>query len=224
MIMSAMSGLHAQDTIDTNYYRYDNHFLMGGTPGAPNYETGEWMNGCPNGAGFGSLGRQLFTSGVSRGGYFGAEVVAGWFPYMYYGLSKDQDIYGIAIPLDSIENFTVGDSLVVTLCRISEDHTHIIHLDSIVIKGGEIGKRRWIEIPINRQDLTFSATDFVPNDNCIDTVMYRQLLEFYFDEPKHIDEPYLFWIAREAVDNGKHLVVEGVCIYYFRIRVVVISS
>ena len=28
---------------------------------------------------------------------------------------------------------------------------------------------------------------------------------------------------REAVDNGKHLVVEGICIYYFWIRVVIIS-
>ena len=207
MVASTMS-LMAQDTIDTNYYRYDNHFLLGNRPGFPNLATDEWVEGCPNGIGFTSLFQADLQYPLidTTTGYMGHHV-GGLYPYMYYKLSKDQDVYGIAIALDSVANFTNGDSLTVVLCDMADDQSRFIHLDSIIIKGGEIGKRRWIEIPIMRQDLDFSNLQTAaPYDDCIDTVLYRQVLEFYFDEPKRVTSARLWWKARLSTVSGSEFV------------------
>ena len=212
MLLCAVAGLRAQDTIDTNYYRYDNHFLRMGARGFINPETGEYVEGCPNGFGFTAMGSGSITP--RENGYWGMYANGRFTPYMYYKLSKAQDVYGIAIPLDSIDNFTNGDSLTVILCDVASDHSHFIHLDSITIKGGEIGKRRWMEIPIIRNDLSLTNTmegnyweDFEPYDNCIDTVLYRQVLEFYFDEPQHLSGPYLWWKLRVETSNGSAFIL-----------------
>ena len=209
MLLAAMAGLRAQDTIDTNYYRYDNHFLRIGARGFINPETGGYVEGCPNGFGFMSMFSRVMdnTNPHIVNGYFGVYSSGNFSPYMYYKLSKAQDVYGIAIALDSIDNFTNGDSLTVILCDVASDHSHFIHLDSITIKGGEIGKRRWMEIPIARNDLDFNYwtdhwEEFEPYDNCIDTVLYCQVLEFYFDEPQHLSGPYLWWKLRVETPNG----------------------
>ncbi|MBQ3580535.1 MAG: T9SS type A sorting domain-containing protein [Bacteroidales bacterium] len=207
ILMAAASASMAQDTIDTNYYRYDNHFFMAQRLDFFNEETGEFMEICPNGVGFANF---YSSSGIPCDTIdgqisFGLNI-SNWMPYMYYKLSKEQDIHGIAIALDSIDNFTNGDSLTVILCDMADDHSSFIHLDSIVIKGGERGKRRWIEIPIMREIPDFTPETFVQYDDCIDTVLYRQVLEFYFDEPKHVENPRLWWMARMSVSNGSSFV------------------
>ena len=204
ILLVSVSGLKAQDTIDTNYYRYDNHFLRSGNLGVSNFETGEYIDGCPNGVGFTEMGRDSFRDYIfhDQNGYIGTISSGRFCPYMYYKLSEPKTrVYGIAIALDTIVNFTEGDSLTVTLCDAAGDH--FVPLDSITIKGGEIGKRRWIEIPILRSDLDFTHWEgFEPYDNCIDTVLYRQVLEFYFNGFKEVDGAQLWWIMRLGTSNG----------------------
>lgn len=212
MLFAAVADMQAQDTIDTNYYRYDNHFLRSGSQGVVNLETGEYTDGCPNGVGFALMARWNLSEHVQyldQNGYWGTYRDDRFCPYMRYRLSEPKTpVYGIAIPLDSIENFTEGDSMTVTLCDIASDSTHFIPLDSITIKGGEIGKRRWMEIPILRNDLDFTHWEgFEPYDNCIDTVLYRQVLEFYFDEPKEVSGALLWWKARVVAANGSGFIL-----------------
>ncbi len=59
--------------------------------------------------------------------------------YMFGKESVERTIYGIGICLDSIANFTKGDTLTVAVCRLSGDRTHMVVMDSISIKGGEWG-------------------------------------------------------------------------------------
>lgn len=199
MLISVISGIKAQDTIDLEYYRYD-HNYWGSSRMVNNPETGELEVQCPNGDGFRWL--YVMRNFDTIDGYLGLWDHADsnlWSPYMYYMLSKDQDVYGISIALDGIDDFTNGDSLIVILCDISDDHTRFVQLDSIVIKGGEVGKRRWMEVPIEYEDI---LDRHGAQENCIDTILYRQVLEFYFDRPKHVNGPYLWWKVRVSVDNG----------------------
>ncbi|MBO4588066.1 MAG: T9SS type A sorting domain-containing protein [Bacteroidales bacterium] len=196
MLLGAAAGLRAQDTIDTNYYRYDINF----GPGIYGYVdpyTQETVNLCPNGVGF--LNHGIFWVNGNFDGYLSYGQVS-CNPYMLYKLSKDQTVYGIAIAIDSIANFTYGDSLMVILCDMADDSTHFVHLDSITIKGCEIGKRRWMEIPIAYSNI--SSTYREPLDNCIDTILYNQVLEFYFDRPVRVGGSSLWWKARLSVENG----------------------
>ena len=217
MIMSAMSGLHAQDTIDTNYYRYDNHLRSALWGGVDSRIEGV-VSACPNGMGFSELiywrfDHRLYEScsdsiepfayhGVCRHNGYIVTVIE---PHMYYQLgSRGQTVYGIAFAIDTIFNLTEGDSMTAILCTRSADHTQFVDLDSITIKGGEIGKRRWIELPMLRSDAysdTFAENG--PYEDCIDTVMYRQVLELYFDGRSHtIDDDFLFWKLRVSDGNG----------------------
>jgi len=130
--------------------------------------------------------------------------------YMYYQLSETkQDVYGIAIPLDSIANFTEGDSMMVILCDANSSHTLMLHLDTIVIKGGETGKRRWMETPIHYDEFFLDAQGTL--ENCADTVLYRQFLEFYFDRPSQISGKCL-WFKIEVTSNN------GSVFYFSNIR------
>jgi len=119
---------------------------------------------------------------------------------MLYQLSETkQSVYGIAIALDSIANFTEDDSMKVILCDANSSHNLMLHLDTIVIKGGETGKRRWMEIPIFSQDY---RNTFDVLDNCIDTVLYRQILEFYFDTSIPISGDCLWFKTEVTTNNG----------------------
>ena len=204
MLLGAAAGLRAQDTIDNTYYRYDNHFyhpngnvdyfLRDSTTGeyVVDPETGEYVPICPNGVGF----REFCSAPDSL-----------YIPHFYskyhrYNLSHaGTRVYGIAISLDSVVNFIAGDALIVTLCERAEDLTHFERLDSIVIKGGEVGKRRWCEIPLSTSLLN-TGYDYTVHDNCIDTVVYRQLLEIYFEQPVTLREDMLFWKIRVSKSNG----------------------
>ncbi len=221
MIMSAMSGLHAQDTIDTNYYRYDNHFIypyiLGNNPWIEGFQTA-----CPNGMGFYNYTNWLFDDRMIVDDTLGYQIDLGSYirrengylvpfdtyynyNHMVYQLSgRGQSVYGIAFALDTIFNLTEGDSMTAILCTLSADRTRFVDLDSITIKGGEIGKRRWIEIPIaDYGDGDTSFTLHGPYEDCIDTVMYRQVLELYFDGRSYtIDDDILFWKLRVSDSNG----------------------
>ena len=205
MLITAVSGLRAQDTIDTNYYRYDYHYYYGG-PKMPTGYNHERVPACPNGFGFLDV---LHIPFIVNGC-----IILGnpdlYLSYMRYDLSKDQTIHGIAVAIDSIRNFTFGDSLTVILCKANNDSTGFIHLDSITIKGGEIGKRRWMEIPISSGSYEQSGSQYQAHgqyDDCIDTIIYNQVLEFYFDRPIHIDGTYLWWKAKISNKKGSDFIL-----------------
>lgn len=202
LLIAALSGLQAQDTIDTNYYRYDINF----GPGIYGYVdpyTQDTVNLCPNGVGFFNHG--IFWVNGNFDGYLSHGQVS-CNPYMLYKLSKDQTVYGIAIAIDSIANFTYGDSLMVILCDMADDSTHFVHLDSITIKGCEIGKRRWMEIPIAYSNISSNYRGEALDD-CIETIVYSQVLEFYFDRPVHIDGSSLWWKARLSDQKGSDFIL-----------------
>ena len=207
MVTSTMS-LKAQDTIDTAYYRYDNHWLFGGwIPAVIDTVTGERLfdsvtgapiSACPNGVGFLDMEHHPYNPHMTT---------YGDNHYMYYKLgATKRKVYGIAIGLDSVCNFMEGDSLTVILCEAATNHTHFIHVDSIIIRGGEIGKQRWCEIPILKSDIDF----YHILDDCIDRVEYRSIMEFYFDEPHEILENYLFWKLEATCDYGSKFMISEV--------------
>ena len=208
MLLATSPGLLAQDTINTD--RYDYHF-RGGSLTPWTILNGEFFTPCPNGGGF--WGLSVFKSCDTIDGWLchAANHGSPWaqyLPYMGYTLSKEQDVYGIAIMMDSIANFTDGDSLMVVLCTASEDNSYFKHLDSITIKGGEIGKRRWMEIPLMTHSIEQENLQIV-HDDCIDTTIYTQVLEFYFDEPVHLTEPYLWWKVKVSNKNGSHFIIRS---------------
>ena len=225
MLLVSVFSLNAQDTIDTNYYRYDYHFpnyvFMGPTPTINGV-----VNACPNGIGFHEYNYWRFDDSIypglyelvnnipydtysGTGCYRGSDYIHSMGEsgpiYMYYQLGEGrQTIYGIAFTFDAFFNLTEGDSVTAVLSTCSADRTRFIDLDSITIKGGEMGKRRWMEIPLLRSDAyTTSFPENGPYDNCIDTVRYCQVLEFYFDERSYtIEDDFLLWKLRISDANG----------------------
>ncbi len=197
--MASHISLNAQDTIDTAYYRYGNNFYNGNPwclwdtlTGSYVFdpETGDPISACPNGYGFTFMMQVDFDQSYHHYLNNGK--------YLYYrmaGTETKRTIYGIAISLDSVSNFMEGDSITIILCEPASDHSHFIHIDSIILRGGEIGKRRWCEIPIQKDSQRGEPWTSI-QDNCIDTVLYRSIMEFYFDEPHEISEPHVFWKAR----------------------------
>ena len=210
MVWFASVLVRAQDTIDSAYYRYGNNFLEGevkplvydeqtGTY-VIDEETGEYISACPNGYGFSYLDPALDPSEyIYRDEY---DVLT---YYMYYKIgvpSTKIPIYGIAISLDSVTNFMEGDSLTVILCEPSPDRSHFIHIDSIVIRGADIGKQRWCEIPIAKEPNSATGLWTYQEENCIDTVMYRSMMEFYFEEPREVGSNGIFWRVKVAGEYG----------------------
>ena len=201
MVASTMS-LMAQDTIDTAYYRYgnnfmyqDNLFVIDSLTGeaAVDPETGELVEACPNGYGFLRMEHRsvyIWNDYVNSGEYM---------RFKLGGTTPKRTVFGIAISLDSVSNFMEGDSLTIILCEPASDNSHFIHIDSIIIRGGEMGKRRWCEIPIVKET---SGVYTSVQDDCIDTVLYRSIMEFYFDEPRSISGSSVFWKVRLAHDYG----------------------
>lgn len=203
--IASVVDMNAQDTIDTNYYRYGYHFernsqyfLLDLEMGEVVYDsiTGQAVNLCPNGIGF----HHYFDTVQFR-----------LFPdptaFCLYSTDAVYDsIYGIAIRLEKVENFIVGDSFAVILCKSSEDSSHFIPLDSIVIKGGEWGKERWMELPYQSDsigDAELSTVFFQTiHQNCIDTVEYARVLEFYFDTPVSLGREHIFWRYKLSSENG----------------------
>lgn len=229
MLLGVAAGLKAQDTIDTNYYRYDYHYKYYDLLSGDNNLINGFVHMCPNGLGFWGYKSWRFdtrlynsiedningnssiyiTSPISRSsdGYLIPVDNIGVSRYMTYKLgSTGQTLYGIAFAIDSIFNLTEGDSMTAILCTRSEDHTHFIDLDSITIKGGEMGKRRWMELPMLKSEVYENEFDETsqPFETCIDTVVrYLQVLEFYFDGRRHtIDDNYMFWKLRVMDGNG----------------------
>ena len=229
MLLGAMADLRAQDTIDTNYYRYDNHFFY--TEFWGNLMLPGYVHVCPNGLGFYDYKSWRFDSRyyntlednitgnpnntmplfARRDGYLTpTEIYCGDcenYNHIYCKLgAKKQKIYGIAFAIDSIFNLTEGDSMTAILCKRSEDHTYFIDLDSITITGGEMGKRRWMELPMLKSEVYENEFDETsqPFETCIDTVVrYLQVLEFYFDGRSYtIADDYLFWKLKVTDTNG----------------------
>lgn len=205
MVVSSMS-MKAQDTIDTAYYRYGNNFLYSDDPfcvwdpSTGSYvldpETGGTVSACPNGYGFLEMRHVQFHQW---------DIYPQYILYKIGGLALTEPktpIYGIAISLDSVSNFTEGDSVTVIICEPSSDRTHFVHLDSITLRGGDIGKRRWCEIPIQKPCSNEVGAWFSVQDNCIDTVLYRSVMEFYFDVPVSISGSSVYWKVRRVNDYG----------------------
>ena len=239
MLLCAVAGLRAQDTIDTNYYRYDYHYNFYDLWGSDNNLINGFVHVCPNGVGFYNykswrFDDRLYNStedningNVSSSGFNGSTIDRssdgylipysnnGGNPYMCYKLgSTGQTVYGIAFAIDSIFNLTEGDSMTAILCTRSADRTHFIDLDSITIKGGETGKRRWMELPMLKSEVYENEFDenSQPFETCIDTVRYLQVLEFYFDGRRYtIDDDYVFWKLRVSDGNGSVFCGTNIC-------------
>ena len=126
--------------------------------------------------------------------------------YMEYRMGGGRKtVSGIAFAIDSVCNLTEGDSMTAIMYTLSEDSSQFIALDSITIKGGEMGKRRWIEIPMLKNELAENGVDenTEPLEDCIDTVLYRQVIEIYFDRRSHtITDECIYWRLRISDSLG----------------------
>ena len=223
-LLSATSALRAQDTIDTTYYRYNFHrppkvtYEIDGEepivfgPLAPptlidsvtgqtvtDPETGEPVNLCPNGLGF----TGFHIDGVSTW-YVDWESNGGEIP-LYWVCKMRQPtntIYGLSIFLDHITDFIVGDTTRFVLAERSHATGRITPFDTIVLKGGEIGIRRQMEVPLMLSSVNESR--YSVHNNCIDSVAYAKVMEFYLDTPHQLDGDTLFISPRapSRFDNG----------------------
>lgn len=222
ILLSAMClPLMSQDTIDTAYYRYGNNFLYAPYPALRDSltgmlvvdpETGGNVPVCPNGVGFQQMWDGINNIGQLSGFY---PIVTSSYKYMYYKIgtaSTKNTIYGIAMCLDSVRNFMEGDSMTVTLCVASDDHSHMIHIDSIVIRGGDVGKQRWFEIPITPTDNPrYDINNWYDTiHDCIDTVLYRSVMEFYFDVPHEIYGKTIYWYVNWERAYGSQFLISSV--------------
>ena len=220
MVASTMS-LMAQDTIDTAYYRYNFNsppsyydpdidltlpdlppVLIDSLTGQPviDTETGSVIPVCPNGVGFCSYGV------YPRGNEYYAEERYHICNMKQPGLT----IYGVALLLDTIYNFTVGDSMVFIFYERSNVTHRFVPFDSILIKGGEIGVRRHLELPImpsegvrriasNDEFLGFCSS---LHDNCIDRIEYARIKEFYLDTPYQLLGDTLWYKTKFYCSHG----------------------
>ena len=215
ILLSALClPLMSQDTIDTAYYRYGNNFLYAPYPalrdsltGMPvvDPETGGNVPVCPNGSGFHDM-----TIDYVRF-HAGQQDTYNYMRYRIGTTSTKNTIYGIAMCLDSVRNFMEGDSMTVILCVASDDHSHMIHVDSIMIKGGDIGKQRWFEIPITYDGPVYDADNWYDTiHDCIDTVLYRSVMEFYFDVPREIYGKSIYWKVNRVENYGSKFYVTTV--------------
>ena len=196
----------AQDTIDTTYYRYNFHrpprlvdtavglvlppmppTLIDSLTGQEVIDplTGDPVPACPNGLGFSNLY-------VSEGWTVYEADVDPWIP-MFYACRMNQSvstIYGLAVYLDHIADFTAGDSAMFILAERSHVTGRVTPFDTIVLKGGEVGISRHMEIPLmpsNVEGLRYSV-----HNSCIDTVKYARVMEFYLDTPHQLDGDSLY--------------------------------
>ncbi len=237
-LIVGVSALHAQDTIDTSYYRYGKGYFrdedgwdVGGNTGYGNYIPylrTIWQAVCPNGVGFDKVMYWKFDSPIwsslddalNDGEPFAYDILERQNGYLYngggaspekvywvYSLNTErQTVYGIAFAIDTVANLTEGDSMTAILYTLADDHNRLFALDSITIKGGERGKRRWMEVPVLKNELAENNIDMntEPMADCIDTVMYRQLIELYFDNGRSysVNNRLLFWQLRISVPNG----------------------
>ena len=222
MLLGVVAGLQAQDTIDTTYYRYNFHrppkmvietdddspivyplmhpTLIDSVTGqnVTDSETGEPVNLCPNGLGF---------TGIRINGVTTWYLVAsdqGRIP-LYWVCKMRQPtntIYGLSIFLDHITDFTVGDTTKFILAERSHETGHITPFDTIVLKGGEIGISRQLEVPLMLQSLNESR--YSVRNSCIDSVAYAKVMEFYLETPHQLDGDTLFISPRapSRFDNG----------------------
>ena len=206
LIAFASPSLMAQATIDTTYYRYTFHrpprycdtmtglvlppmppTLIDSVTGQEVLDpiTGEPIPVCPNGLGF---------SGFHISPGLPAYLAAGdsWLPIFYpYKMSQQENIiYGLAVYLDNVSDFTVGDSVIFVLAERSHVTGQVTPFDTIVLKGGEVGVSRYLEIPLMPQDV--EELRHSVHDNCIDSVKYARVMEFYLDSPHLLDGDSLF--------------------------------
>ena len=206
MLLAVVAGLQAQDTIDTNYYRYNFHrppryidtavglvlppmppTLIDSVTGQDVIDpvTGEPVTVCPNGLGFSDFY-------ISEGTTFYRVDVDPWIP-LFYACKMNQSvsmIYGLAVYLDHIADFTAGDYAMFILAERSHVTGRIAPFDTIVLKGGEVGISRHLEIPLmpsNVEELRYSV-----HNTCIDTVKYARVMEFYLDTPHQLDGDTLY--------------------------------
>ena len=200
----------AQDTIDTTYYRYNFHrpprfidtefglvlppmppTLIDSVTGQEVIDpvTGEPIPVCPNGLGFSNFY-------ISEGWTVYRADVDPWIPN-FYACRMNQPvsmIYGLAVYLDHISDFTAGDSLMFILAERSHITGRVTPFDTIVLKGGEVGISRHLEIPLmpsNEEELRYSV-----HNSCIDTVKYARVMEFYLDTPHQLDGDSLYTSPR----------------------------
>lgn len=212
-----VSSVKAQDTIDTNYYRYAIPKVSSPYPNP---------RGCPNGVGFTNYDP---GDGSLSNTYM-------WNDNFYYVFCKmrerDFDVYGIALLLDRTDKFVEGDSIVAALfdgsCFLS-GYECSDPIGSIVLKGWEVGKRRWMEIPIMQDSSIYGTPGYnvfcmTAHDDCIDHVEYLPIMEFYFDTPRHVPADTICYTVRPYRDNGSSyclaqvwsLYTSSLCIWYPR--------
>ena len=205
--------LDAQTFIDTNYYRYVS------TPFIHEYK---------------AYARQFDEDGSSHVidtvtlckdnvgfSYVRSVRMIGSFERLYYTQlllpHGDMDIYGIAVFLDSIRDFHRGNYLKMYVCEKSEDGSHFVKLDSVVLDENTMGVRRYMIHPVTRvlysggcaydpETHAFYQYEYDSVNNVCYPIPYEddctlynqpvQVLELYFDNPVHIRDSELFWNAR----------------------------
>ncbi len=94
-----------------------------------------------------------------------------------------------------------------------------IPIDSIVINGGNVGKRRWMEIPLLQSGATYTSGNSYGqltqsfcstiHDNCIGSIAYLPIMEFYFDTVRHISSDSLWYMLKIYREHRSNFVIAG---------------
>ena len=202
LLLITLSHTLAQDTIDTNYYRYvvdpmKNYWVIN----ERNCNTmavipGHTISFCPNGAGF----MDVWYSELPLAGE--NPIVNQSFYHLLPPTGYNYDtVYGLALTIDSVYDLTCYDSLKVYLYAddTSDGQIHKWCFDSLLVDIRTPGKLRWMRMPIV-YDIEYLLIYFcqgdpepTPLDNCIDSIVYSKLIEIYFDQPKQWPEGNIYW-------------------------------
>ena len=199
--------LDAQTIIDTNYYRYAY------SPFKHEYWSPVWAYDEVTGEGY--IVDSVSMCVKDQYGYFDIHSVEIHTYRYYYGYGStitaypelslyhyiplphdNMDIYGIAIFLDSIKEFQPGDYLTMYVCKKSDDGTHMINIDSVVLNEHTVGMKRFMSCPINSSSIytiQYDTNNYpIPHDYCIGHNELSQVMEVYFEHPVHIADSQLF--------------------------------
>ena len=197
LILIPLSYTLAQDTIDTNYYRYITYPIKDYQVkiidcNSMQVASDSTIQVCPNGAGFRKFLYRNNLDGSAIGEYY-------FIPRRNENYGT---VYGLSLMVDSVSDLTCSDSLIVLLFVDDSADGQIYKrcFDSVVIDIHTPGKLRWMRMPIIYNNLPdhacLGSTESVPVDNCVENIVYSKLVEVYFDQPKVWPDCQIYWRTR----------------------------
>ncbi len=201
--------------IDTNYYRYTYtplcDFILckhrNVTFFAMDYIYDTCVNMCPK-DGFGLTEYDTIHGIVANPidcPWVGTAVIPEFQYHMLKLPDGGTDVYGVAVFISSLRNFSPGSYIRFFACRKADDGSHFEKIDSVDLTTNTIGVRRFMRYPILKNEarnVLYHPHLVEPFEECNDRIFDAQVLELYFDQPFHIADSQIFFKIEQHIPRG----------------------